>query len=937
MRVEMVEQDVIKNRSTAKKIVDDIDLEIRKDGIGGNENAFQFDNNSQKVENLSHHRTLSWNCHPTQSVQNSGLPFNSCSNEALQNVLPICNHSVIDSKSRSFPHQSSRSPTNTISPTSQSLIPYHAVNSDSNLNSTSTQPSTLFWSSSFPQFHGRNHKDYQGHFVKDEECLSFRSLHKYNEDCSNTFTDYSSRTPPKKRLRLEESSSYNKPHPYLYLRRPKESQIVYRVLDVTGIPCVIYKTIIEVSVKDGVVLGTDCLLTDLLSKGGTQTILPIASEGQVDLLNFIVDKDSLLLDDDISGSRFQFTRSNERVFLEDVSPKSTPTQVILENMSEEHWCRLSQVVSSHQHFRDIMTVKYSLHDKERFSQELTKENHEECCLESKKNILLTVSIDSFMKFITRAFQSIDSFRSLAQVDQLLLIKDCVVEISYLHALHTFDQESQSLVWRAFGGNLLFCVTVDVFLNEPLKSEALYSSFRSLASDTMEYLRMDPIVISLLSILLLYKDDSYMSCRKVAQRERKLYVELLDKYIRGRVNSGDWKDVTPQIIWDHIHAKLDHIREIRTLYENLSLLEPKTREDDTSFKVLGDVLEYIIDLEGVASPPAIPSAECCMAYSASQYGCNSRSNNHNQSKNDPHYHGNNHGNINHSFSSTHCKAGTDGTYDGEPTHYWLSTRLTHNSNLEYRVLDIVGIACVSYKITIEVSVLNGIICNTTCNFQDLIEYNQSPKIIPQIGNSRLILNNAIDRKGQQIFHAKWRSKLTETGKRTADILVANSLTGKMITMDFVPEILWNRLSQVIEQSPLLHEVMHVRYGYPSTSSTSGKAIDSTIPECIGSSSYSLPDSSTHEIVKRPLLLTVGLDTVSKPIYQTFQAFEAFQSLPESDQFILMKECIMEVCFLHTAVTYDKKAESFIFPCLQVKFCCYFTPSSSRYRFSVFLFM
>lgn len=902
MRVEMVEQDVLKNRRTreeqtaiSENLQEMKDKEVRSDNFSHSSNVPEASDDSHN----GHQSNSTGSMHSLVSLITNRLHeghHHPYSRQQLNNKMKNIFGPSFSSQS-SFPLQQSSYNNNL--PLNRST---NLMNPRSFQNNLTTNPSsTLYWPSNDPSFCFNR-------LASDNRLLSHRILsHRIEEDTMSVEgnSDFSSQemdcqdiSPPREMLRFEDSSDLipQKTHPYLYVRRPENSNMDFRVLDVTGTPCVVYKILLEVSVKGGVVCGTDAKLEDLLDFENSHTILPVSDfvTPSVDVTDGPSSTTLILEDHSISGCRLQFFRSIETVVIESSSRSTTSfcTPVTLEGINEDHWCRLSQVISSNSLFRDIMTVKYSIPEKSVTS---TFDEDED---ERKQEILLTVSIDSFMKFITRACQSIDAFRSLPQMDQLLLIKDCVVEMGYLNIIHTYDRDWESIIWYSFNRSLLFCSTIDVFRTEPLTSGPLFSSFRELVADFSDFLRKDPIVVNILSLLLLFKEDTYQSCLSVIQRERKLYLELLEKYISGKVKSGDWKDVTTESVLKHIQGKLSHIRRMRVLYENLSLMEPQTQEVGSSSKVLGDVLEYMIDLEGIPSPSAITSTESCIAYSASQ---SDNFNNHVSN-------GNHH-------CTERSSMGVDGTFENDPTHFWLSLRKPPNSNLEYRVIDIVGIPCISYKITIEVPVLDDIICNTTCNFQDLIEYNQSPKITPCVGASQLVLNNAIGRTGQQIFQAEWRT-MKGTSKATADVFIASSVSGKVVMMELMTECLWNRLSQVIEASPFLYEILHVRYGYPSASH--GLAIKSSSPEII-LSGVSETSSLNHEVIKRQLLLTVSLDTVSKPVYEAFQLFETFQALPESDQFILMKECIMEVCFLHSVTTFDKKADSFIFPCLQVMSC------------------
>ena len=101
------------------------------------------------------------------------------------------------------------------------------------------------------------------------------------------------------------------------------------------------------------------------------------------------------------------------------------------------------------------------------------------------------------------------------------------------------------------------------------TDALYDSYMRFIGDFYDFIRWDPVIMSILSVLCLFKERVGISNRDAIQRERTLFMELLDKYIRAKVEVH-WTGCTVQGIWDHIHNKMVHVSSIKSLFENVAL-------------------------------------------------------------------------------------------------------------------------------------------------------------------------------------------------------------------------------------------------------------------------------------------------------------------------------------------------------------------------------
>lgn len=123
--------------------------------------------------------------------------------------------------------------------------------------------------------------------------------------------------------------------------------------------------------------------------------------------------------------------------------------------------------------------------------------------------------------------------------------------------------------------LHFVVHVNVLNTHPT-SQPLFHAFCKLVEDFDDVLRQDALVVNILCCLCVFKDRSGVTSSDVIQRERSLYIDLLDRYIKAKVRGREWKNVTCDSMWNQIHRKMAQVASIKSLFENLSLdaLDPE---------------------------------------------------------------------------------------------------------------------------------------------------------------------------------------------------------------------------------------------------------------------------------------------------------------------------------------------------------------------------
>ena len=154
--------------------------------------------------------------------------------------------------------------------------------------------------------------------------------------------------------------------------------------------------------------------------------------------------------------------------------------------------------------------------------------------------ILTVSGEKCCSNITTIIESLDFFRSLSLEDQIIVLKESFEPIMFLVSVHTYDKESECFMLPAFKGLLTLCMNSCSYKNLTVEYGREMHDFQSNFMDNFyDFLRKDIFVIGILCILCVLEDRPGLSCQYFFNTERKLFIELLDCYIKAKLSSEEW--------------------------------------------------------------------------------------------------------------------------------------------------------------------------------------------------------------------------------------------------------------------------------------------------------------------------------------------------------------------------------------------------------------
>lgn len=165
-------------------------------------------------------------------------------------------------------------------------------------------------------------------------------------------------------------------------------------------------------------------------------------------------------------------------------------------------------------------------------------------------------------------------------DQDILRKESMVEVGGIQSAHTFDRQEGCFVHYALQNQVLVCAHVDQYkLNATY--EVVHEPTVRLMADFHDFVRKDVLITSIVSVLFLFQERSGISCHDVVREERALYLMLLQKYISAKCKAGDWI-LPPDVVWDHIHEKMDHMSKYKEAFCNMQLASLSTSSSSSSF-------------------------------------------------------------------------------------------------------------------------------------------------------------------------------------------------------------------------------------------------------------------------------------------------------------------------------------------------------------------
>ena len=322
----------------------------------------------------------------------------------------------------------------------------------------------------------------------------------------------------------------------LRLKHPLDSSLKYKIVDIAGCPCKSYQMVVNLEEFTDFDSETDRLAVHVYSA------------------------DTSLCLETLNGHQI-FYRDSVAIFNVYVSTESPDGTSIMtmESLTEDHWVRLREVISVSSFFRRLMSVDASF--------QWNNDNH---------TLILSNSSHKYCKNISEGIESFSFFNNLSLEDQIIVLKESFSMITVLLFSYTYDEAEDSFVFTALKDKLLFCLNKNRYSTVQFGNE-MHEFNCSFLSNFATFLRKDFFIITILCILCILEDKPGLSCIDIFEKERSLYTELLDHYIRAKVASEEW-NMDRDGIWSHIHRMMKDVFRY-------SSIRMKFVKDQESLKVL----------------------------------------------------------------------------------------------------------------------------------------------------------------------------------------------------------------------------------------------------------------------------------------------------------------------------------------------------------------
>ena len=347
-------------------------------------------------------------------------------------------------------------------------------------------------------------------------------------------------------MRVESEKNRNPVHhEFVWLRSAPNSNIEYRVIDLQSTPYVDYRVVIQVKVEDGVVVGTGCSWTDIMNKGSDDS----------DLMNNLSDKTCMFLEKSTDHrTSFRKRLQNTSTFDVEIFSSISKMKIILESMNNSLWKKLSQVIDAAVILRDVLYFKCAM----------SSSSAEDS---TWKQIEIVGGWATFVLPIFKVTQLFQSYRSLSENQQLSLTQIATTEIVFTQFAAFYDKSTNSLAHATLKNHLLVCNNMISF-KKIVKSETFIDQLVKFMSAFEDFLRKDEVFMTITSLLFLFKESTDNSNNILIPQERTLLLELLDKYIKAKVQSKEWI-TSYEVTWKLVKEKITGISYLKSIMENLS--------------------------------------------------------------------------------------------------------------------------------------------------------------------------------------------------------------------------------------------------------------------------------------------------------------------------------------------------------------------------------
>jgi len=402
-----------------------------------------------------------------------------------------------------------------------------------------------------------------GHFIEDKQVLleNVDSIIKQCMELEKVFTQYSCALH--RSLIINSSSPVR--HDSIMVRRSPGSDIEFRLLRMTVHPALNLVMEIELTIKDGIVEGTNYSLEDLVNESSEVIEISSSTESVISIEGPEGNKITLQrLPSNVSPENSHFN-----VLILDSRSKIAS---IMTDFTEEHWSVLNQVLSMKKVLSELSSGKGNL---------LTVEDEIETDYSrSYRKIIIERNWIMADKIFIRAFQMLDIFRELSCDDQTLLRKEAMTEVLFCQHAVNYDRENNFIINYYLRKTLCIYVHIRVFK----EFENVTQQLTSLMEDFYDFVRKDPVVVGIMSVLLLLQERPGFTRYHTILQQRVLVMNILDKYIRAKTTSGVWA-LPVDVIWQHIHRKMGQLSQLKIFFEQTKVsnlnLDPSFNVSDSS--------------------------------------------------------------------------------------------------------------------------------------------------------------------------------------------------------------------------------------------------------------------------------------------------------------------------------------------------------------------
>lgn len=339
-------------------------------------------------------------------------------------------------------------------------------------------------------------------------------------------------------------ADYN-PVAHIHLKKPFYSRLQYKIIDASEIPFYLFRVVVEVPVRNGLVLGTECIFNQLLKNERSPAL--------IDSLGGLVFK-----------SRKQFLVI-ERPRLPDyhfdiiIRDLWENDLVIMKDMDVILWNRLTEFVTVFRLFHDSMKVEYFLPKTEVTS--MDDSLNPEPSIQLKK-IELSVTLYHYLKSITAGMETLQSFRSLSSLDQLILLKNGVTYSLMVFSTLLQDRKNRIEVYSAFDDNLMFGIDWENMRCSNAHAEDVFFTYFQLLDKLLDFIQKDAFAVTLIAVIFFFQDYDSITDREKVNEEKRFFIQILRKYIEGKISSGHWTSPIERIIEniDSLEPLLFRIKE-----------------------------------------------------------------------------------------------------------------------------------------------------------------------------------------------------------------------------------------------------------------------------------------------------------------------------------------------------------------------------------------